>query len=84
MSDKQPKPKTPEEEARSLKDEELLSIIKTTGAELRRRRLPAIEAERAKPYSRCLGCGFTFTKQQHAEYRVCPMCGGTNTELING
>ena len=82
MSKEQQKPKTPEEEARSLKDEELLSIIKTTGGELARRRRAAIDAEKAKPYSRCVSCGYTFTKAQHEEYLYCPMCGGTNTELI--
>ena len=82
MSKEQQKPKTPEEEARSLKDEELLSIIKTTGSELARRRRAAIDAEKQKPYSKCRGCGYTFTKAQHEEYLYCPMCGGTNTELI--
>ena len=61
-------------------DGELLDVIKEVGGELKRRRLPAVEARRNRVYAVCRNCGHPFTEAQFIELEKCPGCG--NREAV--
>ena len=76
------KKEDPQEVLKGLTDDEVIDIIKDAGGELRRRRLPQLEAKRNRIYAVCVKCGNPFTEKQYREFERCPDCGNREATLV--